>query len=159
MHGQPVLWRWFHQMHHSAERVDTFGAFYFSPLDMVGWTFLGSFALTVIVGVTAEAATLFLLATLFLGIFQHANIATPRWLGYLVQRPESHSVHHARGVHRYNYSDLPLFDLLFGTFRNPRGFAPEAGFHDGASARIPEMLIGRDVSSPPERRRWHAEAA
>ena len=38
-----------------------------------------------------------------------ANVRTPQWLGYLVQRPESHSVHHQRGVHAYNYSDLPLF--------------------------------------------------
>lgn len=159
MHARPLLWRWFHQMHHSAERIDTYGAFYFSPLDMIGWTFIGSFTLTVLVGVSAQAATLFLLATLFLGIFQHANIATPRWLGYLVQRPESHSVHHARGVHLYNYSDLPVFDLLFGTFRNPREFAPAAGFYDGASARIPEMLIGRDVSDPPTPTQWRAEAA
>ena len=53
-------------------------------------------------------------------IFQHANVRTPRWLGYFVQRPESHSLHHERGVHRDNYSDLPVFDMLFGTFRNPR---------------------------------------
>ena len=45
MHANDFLWRWFHQMHHSAERVDVAGAFYFSPLDMVGWTFLGSLAL------------------------------------------------------------------------------------------------------------------
>lgn len=46
MHGSPLLWRSFHQMHHSAERVDTYGAFYFSPLGMAGWTLLGSLALT-----------------------------------------------------------------------------------------------------------------
>ena len=31
----------------SAERVDSFGAFYFSPLDVVGWTVLASLTLTV----------------------------------------------------------------------------------------------------------------
>ncbi|MES2780920.1 MAG: sterol desaturase family protein, partial [Bacteroidota bacterium] len=30
MHSHSVLWRVFHQLHHSAERLDTFGAFYFS---------------------------------------------------------------------------------------------------------------------------------
>lgn len=80
--------------------------------------------------------------------FQHANVRTPRWLGYLVQRPESHAVHHERGIHRYNYSDLPLWDIVFGTFRNPARWAGEVGFHDGASRRIPEMLIARDVSAP-----------
>jgi len=37
-----ALWRGFHQMHHSAERVDAFGAFYFSPLDIIGFTMLSS---------------------------------------------------------------------------------------------------------------------
>jgi sterol desaturase/sphingolipid hydroxylase (fatty acid hydroxylase superfamily) len=32
-----ILWRIFHQMHHSAERLDTYGAFYFSPYDMIGF--------------------------------------------------------------------------------------------------------------------------
>ena len=148
MHDNGVLFRLFHQVHHSAERVDSFGAFYFSPLDMAGFTFLGSLALSLVAGLSPGAVTLFLFATLFLGIFQHCNVATPRWLGYLIQRPESHSVHHERGVHYYNFSDLPLFDLLFGTFRNPQDYPAEAGFYHGASARIPEMLCFRDVSRP-----------
>ena len=63
-----------------------------------------------------------------------------------MQRPESHSLHHARGVHRHNYSDLPLWDIVFGTFRNPLDFAAETGFHPGASAQIPQMLLFRDVA-------------
>ncbi len=70
----------------------------------------------------------------------------PQWLGYFVQRPESHSVHHARGVHQYNYSDLPLFDVLFGTFRNPKDFVSESGFYDGASAKVPEILLFKDIA-------------
>lgn len=148
MHAAPLLWRTFHQMHHSSERLDSYSAFWFSPLDMVGWTVLSSLCLTLIVGITAEAATVVLLATTFMSIFQHSNIRTPRWLGYVVQRPESHSRHHQRGVHAGNYSDLPLYDMLFGTFHNPRDFAPATGFHDGASARVADMLRFRDVSSP-----------
>lgn len=147
MHGSRVLWRTFHQMHHSAERLDTWGAFWFSPLDMFGWTALSSLCLILIVGLSAEAATLVLYLTTFMAVFQHANIRTPRWLGYVVQRPESHSVHHQRGVHAWNYSDLPLFDLLFGTLRNPPTHMPQQGFHDGASTRVMEMLAFRDVSS------------
>lgn len=148
MHQTHWLWRTFHQMHHSAERLDTYGAFYFSPLDMIGFTFIGSLSLAVIVGLPPQAVTNFLFITLFLGIFQHTNVKTPQWLGYFIQRPESHSLHHGRGVHRYNYADLPVFDMLFGTFRNPKDFQRENGFYDGASARIPEMLAFRDVSRP-----------
>jgi len=149
MHASGFLWRTVHQMHHSAERLDTTGAFYFHPLDMVGWTFLGSLVMVGGFGVTPQAATLFLMATTFLGIFQHANIRTPVWLGYIVQRPESHTVHHARGVHAYNYADLPIVDMLFGTFRNPEGFEHETGLGAGASRRVWDMLRFKDVAELP----------
>lgn len=148
MHHNDWLWRGFHQMHHSAERLDAYGAFYFSPLDVAGLTLVGSLSLSLIVGLSAQAVTLFLLAAMFMGIFQHTNVRTPRWLGYIIQRPESHTIHHGRGLHRYNYADLPLFDILFGTFRNPREYEMETGFYDGASARIGDMLTFKDVSSP-----------
>jgi sterol desaturase/sphingolipid hydroxylase (fatty acid hydroxylase superfamily) len=134
-------------MHHSAERLDTYGTFYFSPLDMVGWTLLSTFSITVI-GVTPQAVTIMLLMTTFFNMFQHSNIKTPRWLGYFIQRPESHTMHHAKGIHRYNYSDLPLFDILFGTFHNPKDFEHETGFYQGASSRIGDMLLFKDVSEP-----------
>lgn len=148
MHRFTPLWRVFHQMHHSAERLDTYGAFWFSPMDMIGWTALGSLALVVAIGITPAAATATILITFFLGIFQHTNVHTPQWLGYIVQRPESHSVHHERGVHHYNFSDLPVFDLIFATLRNPPAFSERQGFYDGASARIFDMLAFRDVSHP-----------
>ena len=148
LHANDFLWRWFHQMHHSAERVDVAGAFYFSPLDMVGWTFLGSLALVWAVGVTPEAAVVVNVATTFLAMFNHANIGTPRWLGYLVSRPEMHAIHHERGAHSGNYCDLPVIDMVFGTYRNPETFEGAAGFYDGASSRVADMLQGRDVSTP-----------
>ena len=148
MHASDRLWRSFHQMHHSSERLDTFSAFWFSPLDMFGWTAVSSLALTLLVGITAEAATAVLLALTLLAILQHGNVRTPQWLGYFVQRPESHSYHHARGHHTGNFADLPVFDIVFGTFFNPRGFAPATGFYEGASARVADMLRWRDVSSP-----------
>jgi sterol desaturase/sphingolipid hydroxylase (fatty acid hydroxylase superfamily) len=151
MHRFGPLWRVFHQMHHSAERLDVASAFWFSPFDMVTWTLLPSVVLTVL-GLPAQAATTTILVVTFLSMFQHANVRTPRWLGYLVQRPEMHTVHHARGVHHYNFADLPLLDLLFGTFRNPRGYEHATGFWNGASGRVLDMLLMRDVSRDPDAR-------
>lgn len=145
LHGSNYLWRYLHQMHHSAERLDTWGAFWFSPLDMVAWTALFSLALT-LVGLAPAAVFATVCVTTFLSVFQHANVRTPRWLGVVVQRPESHSWHHARGVHANNYSDLPLFDILMGTWHNPHEFAPEQGFHAGASSEYADLLLGRDVA-------------
>lgn len=144
MHRFKPLWLGFHQMHHSAERLDTFGAFWFSPMDVAGFTLVGSIALTVPVGVNASAATAVLLVTFFLATFQHMNVRTPTWLGYFIQRPESHSYHHGAGKHRHNYADVPLFDMLFGTFRNPEQFL-ETGFYPGASTRVKDMLLMRDI--------------
>jgi sterol desaturase/sphingolipid hydroxylase (fatty acid hydroxylase superfamily) len=142
MHNVGFLWRWFHQMHHSAERVDIWGAFYFHPLDML----VGSLALVLGFGVGAEAAIAANLLATFCSMFQHANIRTPRWLGYVVTRPESHSAHHERGVHGRNYGDIPLWDMLFGTFHNPATFEGEVGFYEGASKKLAPMLIGKVIA-------------
>jgi sterol desaturase/sphingolipid hydroxylase (fatty acid hydroxylase superfamily) len=139
MHAVTPIWR-MHQMHHSAERVDIWGAFYFHPLDMLGWAFIGSLCLVWIVGLTPEATLVVSLAASFCSMFQHSNLRTPRWLGYFITRPESHSMHHQRGVHGYNYGDVPWFDMLFGSFRNPERFEGEVGFHDGSSRRFRELL-------------------
>lgn len=146
MHASDFLWRWFHQTHHSAERVDIWGALYFHPLDMLGFTFVGSFMLVFVLGLDPTAVLVAFSLSTFTGLFQHANLRTPRWLGYIVTRPESHAMHHGRGLHRYNYGDLPVWDMVFGTFRNPKSWDGEAGFYDGASSRVGALLIGRDVS-------------
>ncbi len=148
MHSNDFLWLTFHQMHHSAERLDTYGAFYFSPMDMIGWTFLGSICFALIVGLSPQATTATLLVLNFIGMFQHTNVKTPRWLGFIIQRPESHTIHHAKGIHGFNYSDLPIFDMLFGTFRNPSDYEYETGFYEGASTRIVDMLLFRKVDKP-----------
>ena len=149
MHKSNFLWKTFHQMHHSVERIDIPSTYFFSPLDMIGWTVLGSLCFALLVGLSPQAITITLLATNFLAMFQHANIKTPHWLGYIVQRPESHTLHHAKDIHAFNYSDLPLFDIIFGTFRNPKGFDHEVGFYRGASSKIWKMLTFQDVSEPP----------
>jgi sterol desaturase/sphingolipid hydroxylase (fatty acid hydroxylase superfamily) len=147
MHAVPFLWRWFHQTHHSAERVDVWGAMYFHPLDMAGFTLVTSLTLVGGVGVVPEAAVIAGMLSWALAIFQHANLKTPRWLGYFVARPESHARHHERGVHASNYSDLPLWDMLFGTFENPETWRGLAGFYSGASRRLGALLLGRDISA------------
>ncbi len=146
MHNVPFLWRWFHQMHHSPERVDIWGALYFHPFDTLGFTMVGSLALVVGFGISAEAAIIINIVATFMALFQHVNVRTPHWAGYLIQRPESHNLHHERGVHARNYGDLPLFDMIFGTFANPREVDNEVGFYEGGSNRVGAMLIGREIA-------------
>ncbi len=145
-HRLAWLWRLGHQLHHSAERVDVWGAFLFHPIDTVIILGLQTVQLALL-GISPEAVALAGIASFFCAVSQHANLRTPAWLGYFIARPEMHSVHHERGVHAYNYSDLPIWDLLFGTFRNPTRWAGQAGFYDGGSERTVAMLAFADVSS------------
>lgn len=145
LHGSEFLWRWFHQTHHSSERHDAWGALVFSPLDTVGFTFVSSYSLVGIVGLDPMGAVMASLLATFMAFFTHTNVRTPRWLGYLVQRPEAHAVHHERGVHFYNFSDLPVIDMIFGTFRNPDCFPEVQGFVPGTSGRLVALLTGRRV--------------
>lgn len=152
IHESDFLFTRLHQMHHSAESIDAFGAFYLHPVDNFMFTTWSSLVFFPLLGVTPAAGALGAAFITFNSVFQHMNKATPHWVGYLIQRPESHALHHERGVHRHNYCDLPVIDMLMGTFVNPRSVeGREAGFYTGASSRIGEMLMGRDVTQPPGR--------
>lgn len=146
VHRSDFLFRWVHQMHHSVEGIDAFGAYYLSPLDAFNFVSIGTLVFIPLLGLSPAAAVIGNLFLTFAAMFQHANVRTPRWLGYIIQRPESHGVHHERGVHRYNYCDLPLWDIVFGTFRNPETFDAKCGYWDGASSKIGAMLTGKDVT-------------
>ncbi|MEM9179889.1 MAG: sterol desaturase family protein [Pseudomonadota bacterium] len=146
MHKSDTLWRIFHQMHHSVERMDAWGSLYHHPLDVVGFTFMGSFALTMLIGITADAAAIVGVFGAGVVFFTHCNIKTPRWIGWLIERPEGHGVHHERGRHASNYAELVIWDQLFGTWRNPKTWTGEAGFYDGASNKIWSLLIGRKIA-------------
>jgi sterol desaturase/sphingolipid hydroxylase (fatty acid hydroxylase superfamily) len=152
------LWRRSHQMHHAAESLDAFGAYLLHPIDVVAFTSIGTLVAYPLLGLAPEAGALIGAFVGFNAMFQHANLRTPRWLGYVIQRPEAHGVHHGRGVHRFNYADLPLWDIVFGTFRNPARFEGEVGFWNGASSRVGDLLLGRDVAGAGQSRKASAPA-
>jgi sterol desaturase/sphingolipid hydroxylase (fatty acid hydroxylase superfamily) len=147
-HEVPFLWRWLHQMHHSPQRIEIITSFYKTPLEIIVNGALSSFVLYAVVGVDAKAGALAVAFTGIAELFYHWNIRTPYWLGFFIQRPESHCIHHRAGWHRSNFADLPLWDMLFGTFENPRRFAEACGFGPERERRIVNMLIGRDVNAP-----------
>lgn len=146
MHRIPFVWRWSHQLHHSAERMDLAGLAYQHPFDSLV-TFALTTVLVFVLGLSPDAAALGGFLGFLASVFCHMNVRTPAWLGYVVSRPEQHALHHARDVHAYNYASFPVWDLAFRTFRNPASgeFPTHYGFWDGASARLGSMLLGRDV--------------
>jgi sterol desaturase/sphingolipid hydroxylase (fatty acid hydroxylase superfamily) len=146
-HRFDILWRATHQLHHSAQRIDVPGAFFSHPLEVVMKTTLGLIGGTVVLGLAPPVAAMISSTLAFLSIFQHWNIDTPRWLGYVVPRPEMHAYHHELEKHGRNYGDLPIWDMLFGTYFNPARFDGVVGFGFDISGRIGDMLLWRDVNA------------
>ena len=144
-HESPLLWRWVHQVHHSPQRIEVITSFYKHPIEILINSILSSAILYLAVGVGSEAATLAVLLSGLAELVYHWNVCTPHWLGYIFQRPESHCVHHQEGLHSFNYADLPLWDILFGTFRNPREWNARCGFGAEGEIRLGEMLRGIDI--------------
>jgi sterol desaturase/sphingolipid hydroxylase (fatty acid hydroxylase superfamily) len=144
-HDLPLLWRWFHQVHHSPQRIEIVTSFYKHPFEIVANSILSSAIVYLAVGLGPGAAAVAVALSGLAELFYHWNVRTPVWVGYVFQRPESHRVHHQEGLHSFNYSDIPLWDMLFGTFRNPRVWNARCGFGPEGEHRLFEMLRGVDI--------------
>jgi sterol desaturase/sphingolipid hydroxylase (fatty acid hydroxylase superfamily) len=145
-HVSPFLWRWFHQVHHSPARLEILTSFYKHPFEILINSVLTSSILTVLLGLPPSQVASAMLITGLAELFYHWNVPTPHWLGYLFQRPESHCVHHKEGWHQQNYADLPLWDILFGTFHNPKLWSDRCGFANDGEQRLGEMLRGKVIT-------------
>jgi sterol desaturase/sphingolipid hydroxylase (fatty acid hydroxylase superfamily) len=143
-HEIPVLWRWLHQVHHSPVRIECAMSFYKHPLEIAINGVLSSTVLYVLVGLPPATAAIVVAITGVAELAYHWNVRTPYWLGFVFQRPEMHRRHHERDWHRDNYSDLPVWDMLFGTFHNPRVTPVECGFANEAEVALGNLLLGKE---------------
>lgn len=147
LHRFTPLWLGMHQLHHGAQRVDLAGAYFAHPLEITVKVGLATVVTGYLLGLPPFATALAGVFTASTSMFQHTNIATPRWLGYFVQRPESHCLHHEYQIHARNYSDLPLWDMVFGSFHNPTSFDGKVGYQLPSGPSVGDMLRMRDVSA------------
>jgi len=120
-------------------------SFYKHPLEIASNSIIISFVLFVLLGASTEAAIWFNIFAATGELFYHANLRTPHWVGYFMQRPEHHSIHHQFDVHDFNYGDITWWDRLFGTFRDTTGFADRCGFREGRENKLIKMLLFKDV--------------
>jgi len=149
-HESDLLWRVLHQIHHSPRRIEVLTAYYGHPLDAVGNVMLSGCVCWFLLGLDWTGVAAFALIEAFYDFFTHSNLRTPYWIGYFVQRPEMHRVHHEYGVHKNNYA-LPIWDMLFGTHVNPRPHQDiaQCGFDAEREMRVVDMLLLRDVHATP----------
>lgn len=144
-HESALLWRTFHQIHHSAQRIEVITSFYKHPAEMIVNSILGSLIAYVLLGLSPAGGAVYTLCTALGEFFYHTSVRTPHWVGYIFQRPEMHRIHHRFGVHRNNYGDIVWWDMLFGTWENPPTFDHTCGFEDAREQKLLPMLAFRDV--------------
>lgn len=135
-HGSPHLWRFIHRFHHSPSRMESMVAFFKHPLEiafntaplvLLGW----------LASVPVESVALALGIEGCLEVFHHSNTTTHRrlrWMGYVIQTPEMHLVHHQYGLHRFNYAAF-LWDSVFGTARIPNEWSGKQGFRTSSDIK------------------------
>lgn len=145
-HSVRLFWNVFHQIHHSASRIETLTSFYKHPLEIAINSVLSSTIIYALLGASIEAAPWYTFFAALGEFYYHSNLKTPRWTGYFIQRPEQHSVHHQLGVHHYNYGDITWWDRLFGTFKDVDTFVARCGFKDDREQLFVEMLSFQNVN-------------
>jgi sterol desaturase/sphingolipid hydroxylase (fatty acid hydroxylase superfamily) len=144
-HESDFWWLATHQFHHSPSRIETITAFYKHPTEVALDTALNLGLSFLVLGVSVEAFVAHTACIACSQFFVHMNVATPRWVGWFIQRPEMHRIHHESGVHKNNYADLPVWDMLFGTYRNPEVVKLDCGFDSHREARVLDMLAFKDI--------------
>jgi sterol desaturase/sphingolipid hydroxylase (fatty acid hydroxylase superfamily) len=134
------FWQVFHQIHHSPSRIEVLTSFYKHPVEILFNSALSAIVLFPLLGCSLLATFWYNFFAATGEYFYHANFRSPKWLRYIIQTPELHSVHHQLNVHRYNFGDIPMWHRIFGTYRDTTEFMPRCGFPDGNEARLGERL-------------------
>ena len=145
-HESRLFWLLCHQLHHSPRRIEIVTSFYKHPVEIMMNSLISASIVYVLLGCTVQAGVYYTLMTAIAEFFYHWNITTPHWLGFIIQRPESHRVHHQYHHHTNNFADLPIFDIMFGTFQNPKHFEATCGYDDWREDRFEDLLAFRDVN-------------
>jgi sterol desaturase/sphingolipid hydroxylase (fatty acid hydroxylase superfamily) len=143
-HYSDFLWKTFHQVHHSTYRIQSLTAIYSHPLDFAATTIIVNFVSYLVLGLNTQAAVFTSVITSFFDFWEHTNVRTPKWLGYIIVRPEMHRIHHEKEVHNNNYS-IPIWDILFGTYENSNRNV-ECGFEIEKERQITKLLTFHNVN-------------
>jgi len=157
-HRSSLAWLALHQVHHGVPRVDIPSALVAHPLDVIVSTTLSILVTAFLLGLDLRAVAIVNALQLFISLFPHWNVKTPKWVGYFIQRPEEHILHHQRGVHSGNYSDWPFWDKLFDTYRAPLDEVVPIGYGRAGWAEQLKMLAFIDVNSPNSRNQGNIAA-
>lgn len=145
-HRIKFLWE-FHKIHHSDELINaaTFARDHFLQAVWVGlWP---AFTIGIVFDLSplqgGVAGLMSGLALTLLSMFYHSAIRVQLpWLDRVVVTPQVHRIHHSvdPAHHNCNFADaLPIFDIVFGTYRRPeRDQFPSTGL--GPADQTPSSI-------------------
>jgi len=142
---QKYFWEVFHQLHHSPARIEAITSFYKHPVEILADSALAAVVLYPLLGASLEGALWFNFFAATGELFYHSNLRPPAWTRYFIQTPQLHSIHHQLDVHHFNYADLPVWDRLFGTYRDTETFADRCGFPRDNERWLWRILMFRNV--------------
>ncbi|MEO1553279.1 MAG: sterol desaturase family protein [Pseudomonadota bacterium] len=144
LHEIPALWR-IHAAHHSVERLYWLNGIRAHPLEIISQAIFYAIPLA-LVQPTAEIALVAVILQLSIGIFQHSNIdLSLGWWEYIFSIGDNHRYHHYpdKGIGDSNYGgELIIYDILFGTFHNPRDERPHDNIGIGTAPEYPLTVAG-----------------
>lgn len=155
-HRVPALWE-FHKLHHSDETMNCTTWSRDHVFQNVWRSFFPILTLGLIFDIPAveagEAAIWSGLFLMLLSMLYHSAIRLRLpWLDRVLVTPQVHRIHHSRDPAHYNanFADvLPLFDIVFGTYRKPaRDEFAETGLGAGEG---PPRNLWRAVVDPAVR--------
>jgi sterol desaturase/sphingolipid hydroxylase (fatty acid hydroxylase superfamily) len=149
-HANNFLWLYFHQVHHISNNINSFEAFIKHPFELIANAIIMTVLTGPILGLDKQTNDWLTVISACTEFFYHMNVATPRWIGWFIQRPESHDFHHELDVQTsaHNYGDLFIWDWLGATDKNPMiNETTETGFTGdaGTNALSIDALIGRNL--------------
>ncbi|MBO6688799.1 MAG: sterol desaturase family protein [Henriciella sp.] len=120
-HKVPLFWR-FHRVHHADRDLDASSALRFHPIEIAASS-LYKLVLVFLLGPSVIAVILFEVVLNASAMFNHANLALPRWLDRILRTilvtPDMHRVHHSVHSHEHDTNFgfcLSLWDRIFGTY-------------------------------------------
>ncbi|MEI8034475.1 MAG: sterol desaturase family protein [Betaproteobacteria bacterium] len=143
-HHHDGLWKAFHQIHHSTYRLESLTSIYAHPTDFLSTLVVINITCYVLLGFNAESCIWAGLMVNLFEIWEHSNIPTPVWLGYIIVRPEMHRIHHEYHQHTNNYG-FPLWDMIFGTYENSTRLV-QCGFDAAEEKKLLPMLLFKKVT-------------
>ncbi|CAN5537744.1 sterol desaturase family protein [soil metagenome] len=138
-HTVPLFWR-FHQVHHSTRHLDWVSGFRAHPLD--GIFIAPILVLFIAAGIDNRITGALAIVQFLVGLGAHLNVRfrlRPLWP--VVMTPEFHHWHHElrKEAHNSNFSIfLPIWDIMFGSYRMPRDQRPE---NYGIPGPMPDGIV------------------